>query len=439
MDDTQISLAIGWPLAAVTVVSTLMASVVEESLKLYHRAELFELLAEKRHARFEQLLKREEDYFIAARMMRLAALVVFLGACLLLLAAYESPFEFSPTHLVTATVCALSAAVVLGGLVPAVWARNWAEPTLKRLLPTFDVVSMPLRPLVTLINVLERGVAKVAGEDPTESPAEEFEDDIADQLDEAARDGVIGEGERQMIDSIIEFSRDTVLEAMIPRTAMVSVDVAETVDRAVQLAHDHGHSRLPVTEGGRDRVIGIFNLKDAMAHWHGRNGHVPTLRELMRPAVFVPESKKLPALLAEFKTNKSHLAIVLDEFGGTSGMVTLEDVLEEIVGEIADEHDHGEPDPPPLQPELVDGDGMVIDARMKVDDLNAALDSELPESQDYTSIGGLISARIGRIPGSGEEIEIGELVFRVVEANDRAVKRLSVRRAPEPEPEASGE
>lgn len=433
MDPTDISLAIGWPLAAVTAASTLFASVIEESLKLYHRSELFDSLAQEKHAQFEDLLKREQGHFVAARMGRLAALVFFFGACLILMAAYRSPFVFELSDLINGTAITLGAAVLLGGLVPAIWAKTWAEPTLRRLLPFFALISLPLRPLVALIGLLERGVARVAGEEVAETKTEEFEDDFADQLDEAARDGVIGEGERKMIDSIIEFSRDTVLDAMIPRTEMVTVDVDDTVEHAVDVANRNGHSRLPVVDGSRDAVVGIFNLRDATAHWKSRNGSLPPLKDIMRPAAFVPESKKLSSLLAEFKTNRNHLVIVLDEFGGTSGLVTLEDVIEEIVGEIEDEHDDADEGPdalPNTATVAVDGEGLEIDARTKIDDLNAALDSSLPESPDYTSIGGLISARTGRIPSPGEEVPIGDLIFRVVDASERAVKKVSVKRVP---------
>jgi CBS domain containing-hemolysin-like protein len=418
------ALLTGTLLTAGSCTATLFASVVEECLKTYHRSELFESLSERRREQFETLLRREADHLLVARLGRLVSHAIAYFGVLILMSADGGAYTLSDA--LWALGMTIGLGILLAGIIPAVWASNWAEPTLRRLLPFFAAVSLPLIPWVMLVNALERGVARVAGEEPTETAEQEFTDNIADHLDEATRDGVIGKGEREMIDSIIDFSGDTARDVMTPRTEMICVDVADTVDRAMEIAQGHGHSRLPVFEGNRDTIVGMFNVRDALLYWKSRSETPMRVKEVLRPVLFVPESKSLAALLNELRQSNAHLAIVLDEFGGTSGLVTLEDVLEEIVGDIRDEFDQNEDRIHPPDKPAADGREAVVDARTKIDDFNKSYQVDLPESANYTSIAGLISSRIGRIPDPGEAIEIDGVTFTVMEATERAIKRVRV-------------
>ncbi len=428
MDDYSLSLLLGWPLTLIAAFATLLASVVEECLKVYHSPDFFEKIPPERHAKYERLLARYDDFLLVARLGRLGSQVICFGGVMLLLSARGVPFAFTLNDLALAGGVTLGVGIMFAGIVPAIWANNWSEVTLRRLLPGFALVSLPLMPLVAIINVLERGVRRVKGdESPEDTPEQEFEDDIENQLDQAARQGMISDAERTIIENVIDFARDTVRDVMTPRTDMHTVDVSAGLGDALVIASRWGHSRIPVTGGSRDKVLGILHLRDLMAFWNSRSGGEPPLAEVMRPALFVPETKKLAALLADFRNAHTHIAIALDEHGGVAGLVTMEDVLEQIVGDIQDEFDEHEAKPVPVNGES-GRTSLEVDARMRVDDLNDSLGVELPESPDYSSIGGLISARLGRIPRVGEQLVVGPVNFTVLEADERALRRVSVRR-----------
>ena len=200
------------------------------------------------------------------------------------------------------------------------------------------------------------------------------------------------------------------------------VELCTPIEEAVELAVGCGHSRLPVFATDRDHVVGILYVKDLLQHWSQENRAGIEIESLMRPPFFVPETKHIGELLREFQTRKLHIAIVLDEYGGTAGLITIEDILEEIVGEIADEH-------APAPPDLVQtvGDSQVeVDARIHVDEINARLEVSLPEDDGFETLGGFIVSHLGRIPAVGEEFDWANLRFTVIEADERRVHRLEI-------------
>jgi CBS domain containing-hemolysin-like protein len=209
-------------------------------------------------------------------------------------------------------------------------------------------------------------------------------------------EGALEEGEREMIHSIFEFGDTMAREVMVPRIDMVSIEVSESLDAALNVVAEKGHSRIPVYEERVDQIVGILYAKDLLRVIRSRGQEPIALRDLVRKPYFVPETKKIDELLREFQREKSHIAIVVDEYGGTAGIVTLEDLLEEIVGEIHDEYDREEP----LFVALPGG-GARVAAKIGIDDLGERMGVTLP-AEGYDTLGGYLYQLIGSVPKSGE-------------------------------------
>ena len=225
--------------------------------------------------------------------------------------------------------------------------------------------------------------------------------------------GELEEEEREMIHHIFEFGDTTVREIMVPRTDMVCISADDTLEELLDLIKTRGHTRIPVYKESIDHIQGIINAKDLLPLISNNRKKVDLL-ELARPAIFVPESKKIDDLLRYFQSERQHLAIVVDEYGGTSGLVTLEDVIEEIVGEIRDEYDKE----PALYRKLSD-DSYIVNAKIDIESLNEILDINLPESDEYDTLGGFILENIGSVPSEKDRLVHGEyeLVMEKVEKN----------------------
>jgi CBS domain containing-hemolysin-like protein len=252
------------------------------------------------------------------------------------------------------------------------------------------------------------------------------EDEIKALVDEAERDDVIEEEEREMIHSIFEFGDTIVREVMVPRPDMVAVPLGTSLQEVLELILRTGYSRIPVYDGTVDEVVGLAYAKDVLRRLHDGQADKP-LTDILRPAPFMPESLRAAECLREMRTRKSHMVIVIDEYGGTSGLVTLEDLLEEIVGEITDEYDREEPNVEPLP----DGDYRV-NARLGVDEVNELLDVELP-STEWDSIGGLLFNLVGGVPREGQEVEFKGLRLRAERVQGRRIGRVRIHRLSPPE------
>jgi CBS domain containing-hemolysin-like protein len=247
------------------------------------------------------------------------------------------------------------------------------------------------------------------------------EDEIKAMVDEAERDEVIEEEEREMIHSVFEFGDTILREVMVPRPDMVAVPRETSLQEVLELILRTGYSRIPVYE-----VVGLAYAKDVLSRLHDGQADKP-LADILRGAQFMPESMRAAEGLREMRKRKSHMVIVIDEYGGTSGLVTLEDLLEEIVGEIADEYDREEPNVEPLP----DGDYRV-NARLDVDEVNELLDVELP-STEWDSIGGLLFNLVGGVPREGQEVEFQGLRLRAERVQGRRIGRVRIHRLPPPE------
>jgi CBS domain containing-hemolysin-like protein len=223
-----------------------------------------------------------------------------------------------------------------------------------------------------------------------------------------------------MIESIISFSDVKVSEVMTPRTEMVCLDLDEPQDVNLQRAIDCGHSRIPVVRQSKDNVVGLLYVKDLLARLYRQEEF--TLESVVRKPYLVPHTKKIHELFQEFKSHRMHIAIVLDEHGGTAGLVTIEDIIEEIVGDISDEYEKEEPAPiKRLSSRLVE-----VDASVHIDDLNEELELEIPEGESYDTMSGFLCCMLGRVPTVGQTLELNGARVEITEADERRVQRLRV-------------
>ncbi len=230
------------------------------------------------------------------------------------------------------------------------------------------------------------------------------------------------QNENQLLRNVLEFNDKTVREIMIPRTKVVAIDINAPREKVVKVVLSEGYSRLPVYKDTIDNIVGIVYAKDLINYIEEPNLFV--LYDLLRPAYFVPETKKISDLLRELQRQKIHIAIVVDEFGGFKGIVTLEDIIEEIVGEIHDEYDKVE-----KNYELLEDGSVIVDAGMLVSDLNKKFDFDIPEGTDYESIGGFVSKLAGKIPGEGDKIKFKDLIFEVTKKSKRKIIELKISKA----------
>jgi putative hemolysin len=270
--------------------------------------------------------------------------------------------------------------------------------------------------LYPISRLLSRG-----GEGPSIRLASEFIPfpRIHKALESQEAEGGLEEGEREMITSIMDFGETLVREIMVPRIDIVAFEASLPLPEIYALVNRAGFSRIPVYEDRIDNIIGILYVKDLLKTV-GRD-EPPQVRNLLRPSYFVPESKKIDDLLTEFQQEKTHMAIVVDEYGGTSGVVTLEDVLEEIVGEIHDEYDRVE------KPyEFLNDDTVMVRAKMDLDDLNEALQIELP-TDEYDTLGGFLYHQAEKIPDPGESIRYGDLEFTVQQVKGQRITMVTLR------------
>jgi magnesium and cobalt transporter len=249
-------------------------------------------------------------------------------------------------------------------------------------------------------------------------------EDLLDELREAQAAGLLTADSLAMIEGAIAVTDLQVGDVMVPRGQMVSIPVDATSEEVLATVIESGHSRFPVEGEDRDEILGILLAKDLLRGF--AEGQLPELRAVLRPAVLIPESKRLNVLLKEFRQSRNHMAIVVDEFGGVAGLVTIEDLLEQIVGDIDDEHDEA-----PEEDAHVEQTGagrFEVEALMPISEFNERFGAELPDD-DYDTIGGLFISALGHLPEVGEELELGGLHLRVLESDGRRLHTLELRLA----------
>ncbi len=330
-----------------------------------------------------------------------------------------------PAWGVALVVCgAMIVIIILGRAVPRGIALRVPEQAALRCARLARILVILLSPLTGLVEVIARGIIAALRVPPLlHSAALATEEELIQLVREEAGDNRIEEEEVSFVNNIFRFTDTTVRDVMVPRVDIVAVPRQATVRDAVDLALAEGHSRLPVYEGDLDRLVGIVYAKDLL-RYVGRANANASVVAVMRPPFFVPEGKGVPELLREMRARHVHIALVVDEYGGTAGLVTIEDILEEIVGEIQDEYDAEAP----LVESLTDG-AFVVDARMETGDFNELLDTRWGEpDEEREPLAGYLYDHLGRIPSVGEEFTIGDVRVTVLEMDNQRLETVRVER-----------
>jgi CBS domain containing-hemolysin-like protein len=310
------------------------------------------------------------------------------------------------------------AILIFGEMFPKSIATRNNVMIARLVIAPLHAASVLLYPLVVLLNFIPKMTERF------QRRAKLTEEELLTMVEAVEREGQIKEEERELIHNVFEFDDISASEIMTPRADMFVVDVERDLDIAE--IFKSGFTRIPVIEGTIDRIVGILNIKDLVRHISADSGP-PDIRRLMREPYFVPEHKKLDNLLKGFKRRKQHMAIVVDEHGGVSGLVTLEDALEELVGEIVDETDIIEPEIERLRP----GEWRVM-GKAEIEAVNAALGMNIPDTGEYETFSGYILNRIGRIPREEEEIAVGDFRVVVKEREGNRIVEYRVRHTPPP-------
>ncbi|MCK4536050.1 MAG: HlyC/CorC family transporter [Desulfuromonadales bacterium] len=245
------------------------------------------------------------------------------------------------------------------------------------------------------------------------------EKELQEAINSSEEEGILNESEGDMLQSIFEFGDTIVREVMVPRTDMVCCSIDAELDELRDLIMRSGHSRIPIFEGSVDRILGVVYAKDLLRYWGVESCDLP-LREVMRQPYFIPETKRIETLLNVFRAERVHIAIVVEEYGGTSGLITIEDLLEEIVGEIRDEYD--------LEEDLAepqDDGSLLIDARANVEELEEFFDIEVPRDK-FDTVGGYLFHLMGKVPTPGEKVSDNGMTLLVVESDERRISKVRV-------------
>ena len=337
-----------------------------------------------------------------------------------------------PISLVVVTAVLALFTIVFGELVPKTLALAHPERFALSVAPPIDYIARLFGPVVALLTGATRRIAHVFGADVTSEQRISAEE-LMLIVERGGEQGVLEAEEEQMIHAVIELGEGRVHEVMVPRIAIVGLDADAPFEEAIDVIVAEGHSRVPVYDGSVDTIVGILYAKDLLPFLKDPTGPRPALRTLLRPPVFVPESMTIDDLLHELQRRKVHIAIVLDEYGGTAGLVTIEDLLEEIVGEIQDEYDTEE--------EMIvrlDESRARIDGRASVDDLREIwsdldLESLLEDRDQYDTIGGLIFHRLGQVPTPGATVHVDGLTLTVESTDARRVGKVLAVREPRDE------
>ena len=412
-------------LAVSGLMVTCIAAIGAKSLAEFSRHELGEICRRRgANDKLGQIIRRHEQVAMAAETLQVIATAGVIGAgafWVWLAPKADGPAEWVLLALIVAVGSLVLLAVEIW--IPRAVARLWAEPILYVTWSFWVALGVAMLPLVLGARLVDTVLHRIVGRLPEVHDEESFEDEIRTIVTEGHREGLLEEDAREMIEGVIELGDVQVSEIMAPRTDMVSISLSLSWQGMLQTVIKVGHTRIPVYQKNRDDIVGILYTKDLLRGLVGTAGEPDaSWTSLLREPYFIPETKPVDVLLQEFQRTRNHMAVVLDEYGGVSGLVTMEDVLEEIVGEIVDESDK----------DLVDGikeiDSRTAEAlgKIHVDEINERLALKLPDDGDFDTIGGFVFTHLGHVPTVGEELVVGNVRITVLEASNRRIGRVRV-------------
>ncbi len=414
---------------AVAVLGSLLFSTLTYSLRDFSRARLTDILTRREKIEYVgPTLEHTSDLIFVTAVFRLFSNILVLIGVLRLFheqGYYTVGWQYFLSVLVTALITLFSSVAV-----PHALSRHAAEEIIATFVNLLHGLRAVLVPAVKLMHLTDALVERAAARGATGAPAKlehEIEQEIIAAVEEGTKEGVVDEVERQMIESVIAFHNTQVGQIMTARPEIYALDVKSTLEGVKAKVAESGHSRIPVYEGSLDHVVGVLYARDLIRHL-GEPAETFSIRAMMRPAFYVPETKPLVDLLKDFRRQKVHIAIVADEYGGTAGLVTIEDIFEELVGDISDEHE-------PAAPAMlvrIDEQTAEADARIYIDELNLQLGLSLPTDAGYDTLGGFVSNTLGKIPEAGTTFEHDGVKYTILDAEPQKVNRVKLEMAMQP-------
>ena len=410
--------------SAVSLGLTCLAAMSARALAEFSPAELEEICRKwNKPDRLGHVLRWREQVGLAMQSLRTLALTTTAATGAIALWQYSQPLDFSVGAWVPVLLVALLSMLAANLWLPWTFARLWADPFLFFAWPVLWGVSFLLVPSALLAHVVDVALHRLAGRKLRVPDEDSFEEDIRTIVTEGHREGLLEEEAREMIEGVIDLGDADVSQIMTPRTDMHSIPAALSWEEMLDQVINAGHTRIPVYGRNRDDILGILHAKDLLSELARQPGQrVDPWTKLLRQPVFVPETKPIDALLQELQRSRNHMVVVLDEYGGVSGLVTMEDVLEQIVGEIVDEYDPAHVEGVhELSPGVCESLGWV-----HIDEINERLGLSLPEDADYDTIGGFVFNELGHIPTIGEDLTWRNVRITVLDATRRRIERLRI-------------
>ncbi|TVQ32087.1 MAG: HlyC/CorC family transporter [Phycisphaeraceae bacterium] len=416
-----------WIALAAAIVGGLL-STLHMSLREMSRGKLQAIAARKGGAeRLAPILDDVGAHALAISLPRVVCNLVVVVGMLVWFTGFGDEARVTWVGLLGSGAVAALLLYLVGVVIPTSVADHAGEDVVHRcagLIRALYYMTLPLARAVRLVDVIIKRLAGVNDHDIED----EIEREIMNVVSEGEHEGSIGEAERQMIEAVVDLRTATAQEIMTPRTEIEGIELTDDLDYIKSFIDKAGHSRIPVYKGDLDHIVGVLYAKDLLKYLGAEVSNFK-LRPILRKPQFVPETKPLLGLLAHFQGDKIHLAIVLDEYGGTAGLVTIEDLLEEIVGEIADEYEPLDEAAPKITV-IVDERAVEMDARAYIDDVNDRIEEELgvelPEGEEYDTVGGFVMTELGHMPVAGESFARNGFVVRVLEAEPTRVAKVRV-------------
>ncbi len=368
---------------------------------------------DKKAIQIDRLLSQPNTYLSTILIVNSVAVIVASSMATLLSLRFSASFgELISTVLISLVVLIFCEITPKTAAVqnPLRWARA--------LVPLVRGTAWLLHPIIVLLSKITNFLVRTMGGQVKRGPFV-TEEELRLLVTVGEEEGVLEEDETEMIHSIFEFADTTVREVMVPRIDMVTLESDSTVNEAVDIALEGGFSRIPVFEESIDNIVGVLYTKDMLKHLREGHENMP-IRALVRQAYFVPETKKLDDLLREIRQRRIHMVVVIDEYGSVAGLVTIEDLVEEIVGDIRDEYDREE-----NLYEKISQYEYVVDAKMSIDEFNELMEMEL-KNEDYDTLGGFLYAQLDKIPVPGDTITFENLTFTVMDTRGRRITKVRV-------------
>ncbi len=411
-----------WLIPAILLILSAYLATIERALANLSQAGLARALeSTNRQHKAAWLAENASGAVLMASILRTITSMAFFAVILYDFVSFEETRWSFWVELIVA--CAVSVIVlwVIRDMVAQAIVSYAGTKVLARSLPALSTLVFVGRPFSWLFRFVDEVVKRLSGANLAKE--DKVEAELLQSIEDTHREGGLDEHAAAMLENVVEFNSTDVGEVMTPRTDVEGIELTDDLTAIRAFIVDAGHSRIPVYQDSLDQIAGILYVKDLIPYL-GEDPSEFKLSPLLRQPIVVPESRSVRELLADFQRSEVHLAIVIDEYGGTLGLVTIEDVLEEIVGEIHDEHEPNGDEEPELR--MISDKHAEVDGRFHIDDLNERLRLNLPEDEEYDTVGGYLLAYIGRVPEVGEVIEAANARFTALQATPTHIQRISV-------------